>query len=101
MNRSRMWLLTLLFGLGVLPSTLWVGVASADQTTYVLGVGGSAGCLVRTNWEFPPCGLVKRSNRSTITPACGGNPLNPNHIAGQQDFKRGFALHCSGPLASD
>jgi hypothetical protein len=39
--------------------------------------------------------------RSTITPACGGNPLIPNHIAGQQDLKEGFALHCSGPLASD
>src|SRR2546423_294381 len=31
-------------------------------------------------------------------PACGGNPMNPNHIAGQEDLKEGFALHCSRPL---
>src|SRR4051794_23054376 len=29
--------------------------------------------------------------QSTITPACGGNPRNPNHIAGQQNLNEVFA----------
>ena len=66
MNRSRMWLLTLLLGIGVLPGSLWLGVASADQTTYTLGVAGSGGCRVVTKWDFPPCAQVTRSQRSAI-----------------------------------
>jgi len=31
----------------------------------------------------------------------GGKPLNPNRIGEQQHLKEGFALHCSGLLASD
>ena len=27
-------------------------------------------------------------------------PLNPNRIEEHRDLKEGFALHCSGPLAS-
>ena len=72
MNRSRMWLLTLLFGLGMLPSALWVGVVSADQTTYWLGAGPNPvyGRVV-TKWDFPPCvpQIIRVQNYTLPSPA--------------------------------
>ena len=44
-------------------------------------------------------GLAQFNGRSQPTGVC--KHLNPNRIEERRDLKEGFALHCSGLLASD